>query len=274
MAADSTPSDLSRQAKDGLEQTAEAIRALLDLAHGAGAREALLQRALGTAEARADAAEATADTLKAKLDEAIVGVEESNRAVAEAEAMLVAAQKQVRAAERARAAATSRKAALPADVFAAAEPEAPRADPAASPMASRDEAPASQAPASQALAEAFRAWCTSGSAVVSKATFFGNALKQALPGATVAVVYRDGQTQSVPVVLRAAQGVLPAEYWAVAHGSRHWLLPQPLSAGQFRELDPCFDGNATPETLRDVRPAEVRTVGSAYEIVQTGRVSA
>ena len=133
--------------------------------------------------------------------------------------------------------------------------------------------PAAAAPVETAIAEAFRAWCAAASPVVGKVAFFAEQVRQSVPEAAVAAVYRDANSQAHPVALRTAGGSSPVEYWLVAADGRHWLLPQPLGGPQFRELAPVFEGMATPATLAEVRPAEVRAVGDGFELVRPGRVA-
>ena len=123
------------------------------------------------------------------------------------------------------------------------------------------------------IAEAFRSWCAAASPVVGKVEFFGGHLRQILPEASVAAVYRDANSQAQPVVFRASGGSSPVEYWLVLADGRHWLLPQPLGGAQFRELAPCFDGTAAPSTLAHVRPADVRAVGGQFELTRPGEVA-
>ena len=124
-----------------------------------------------------------------------------------------------------------------------------------------------------ALAEAFRAWCGAATPVMGKVEFFAGHIRAALPGATVVAVYRDVQSQAVPVRLERTSGNIPVEHWLVVLDGRRWLLPQPMAAAQFRELAPCFDGTATPATLAAIVPAEVRVVGDRYEVPTPGRVA-
>ena len=129
------------------------------------------------------------------------------------------------------------------------------------------------APVEAAVAEAFRAWCAAASPVVGKVAFFAGHIRQAMPEASVAAVYRDANSQAHPVALRLSGGSSPVEYWLVAADGRHWLLPQPLGGPQFRELAPVFDGAATPAALAEIRPAEVRAVGDGFELVRPGHVA-
>ncbi len=123
------------------------------------------------------------------------------------------------------------------------------------------------------LASVFQAWCAAASPVVGKVAFFAGEAARTFPDATVAAVYRDANSQALPVTLRLSGGSSPVEHWLVAAEGRHWLLPQPLSGQQFRELAPCFEGAATPAALASVRPAEVRAVGAEFEVVRPGRVA-
>ena len=132
---------------------------------------------------------------------------------------------------------------------------------------------AAPVPAETVLAGVFQAWCLAARPVVGRVEFFAEHVRQAVPDATVAAVYRDANSQAQPVTFRARGGSSPVEYWLVSHAGRHALLPQPLGAQQFRELAPCMDGAATPAALREVEPAEVRPVGDQFELVRAGRVA-
>ena len=153
-------------------------------------------------------------------------------------------------------------------------PESVSADAVPEPLQS-ELSPAAAVPSSveAAIAEAFRVWCIAASPVVGKVEFFGSHLRQILPGATVSSVYRDVNSQSMPVVIRRTSGVIPVEHWLVVADGRHWLLPQPLGGAQFRELAPCFEGSAAPATLAHVRPADVRAVGDQFELTRAGEVA-
>ncbi len=122
------------------------------------------------------------------------------------------------------------------------------------------------------LAETFRAWCGEATPVMGKVEFFAGRARTALPGASVTAVYRDANSQATPVALSTQGAASPVEHWLVALDGRHWLLPQPMAAAQFRELAPCFEGTATPATLATVVPAEVRVVGDRYEVPAPGHV--
>jgi hypothetical protein len=147
-------------------------------------------------------------------------------------------------------------------------PAAAPAAPAASGSKGRRPEPAPE----DVLAQQFLEWCWRSGGVLGRIERFAEALHQALPGAAVARVYRDADSPARPVELRAGGGASPVEYWAVSADGRHWLLPQPLSAGQFRELPPCFEGAAAPRELRDVVPAALRPSGAGFTLDVPGRV--
>ena len=65
----------------------------------------------------------------------------------------------------------------------------------------------------------FLAWCKDARPVVSQVRFFAEAVRRALPGATVDAVYRDANSQASPVMLSAQGGASPVEYWRVG---RRW----------------------------------------------------
>ncbi len=168
--------------------------------------------------------------------------------------------------------AASRRAVLPAKP---ALPK-PRATPPAAKPSAAPAAPVSRGPAlyavDVAIADAFRAWCVAASAVMGKVGFFAEALRQKVPGATASAVYRDANSQAQPIAFGSG-GSSPVEYWLVAVEGRHWLFPQPLSPGQFRELAPCFDGVATPATLAAIRPAEVKASADRFDLGPRGHVA-
>ncbi len=120
---------------------------------------------------------------------------------------------------------------------------------------------------------AFAAWCRRNRALVSRPYLFATFLKTAAGGMAVEVtpVYRD-RAASVPTF--RAEAVDGVEYWLVRIGPATVLLPQPLSASQFRELAPAFDGQATPETVASVVPADVVAEGSSHLLAEPGRVTA
>lgn len=163
---------------------------------------------------------------------------------------------------RARSAAPARTPTRPAS-----DPPSPAAETAATPTVATAEA----GPSAR-IAEAFRAWCAETTPVTGKVEFFAGHIRSALPGASVAAIYRDANSQATPVALSTQGAASPVEHWLVALDGRHWLLPQPMAAAQFRELAPCFEGTATPATLVTVAPAEVRVVGDRYEVPTPGRV--
>ena len=279
--------------RDGLVKTWESVQDLVDLADQT-AREA---ERLG-ADLRAErqrratdeqAAAAALRTLREERDRYAKDAERLSQALTEERA-------EVSARDRARDAALDqtryeRDEARAEAGQLRAQIDRLRAEPGrpAAPRPSRDDAPpnlpapaAEQEPpgdvrgasdAEPTLASVYQAWCIAASPVVGKVAFFAGEISRTFPDATVAAVYRDANSQALPVTLRTTGGTSPVEHWLVAAEGRHWLLPQPLSAQQFRELAPCFEGTATPAALASVRPAEVRAVGAEFEIARPGHVA-
>lgn len=140
------------------------------------------------------------------------------------------------------------------------------------PAPPRVEAPPETGPAALA-ATAFVSWCTRNRALVSRPYLFAAFLKGEAGGAEVEVtpVFRDRAMAAPTFRSQTVDGV---EHWLVRVGSATVLFPQPLSSAQFRELAPCFDGQATPETLTSVRPARVAAEGGVHVLKEPGRVSA
>lgn len=181
------------------------------------------------------------------------------------------------------AAASAQQAVAPRLPASAVAPR-PVPPPAPKAMATAPPRAASQTPANRAVSapapsatgravvSAFQEWCATVGAVVGKVGFFAESLRQRVPGATASAVYRDANSQALPIVLGSG-GSSPVEYWLVAAEGRHWLFPQPVSPGQFRELAPCFDGAATPAVLTAIRPAEVRRSGDQLDLDQRGHVA-
>ena len=140
-------------------------------------------------------------------------------------------------------------------------------------------APPAPAPAASALApadaaaSAFADWCRQGTPMMSRVDFFAGMLATRVPGASARAVYRDLNSQAEPVRFDDRGGASPAEFWLVSVGGETLLFPQPLTAGQFRELTRVFDGTAAPRTLGRVVPARVRDEGGAVTLAAPGRVS-
>ena len=233
-------------------------------------RDALLEQ-LRTADAARDAAPGDAD-LRAQLDRA---VERTVRAaeelttlraeLASARSLLAVAQAET-AAVLAEADALRRTHPMPPPRTAASPDDA-----APEPDGETDE-PDDDTPAGIA-GRAFAAWCRRNRALVSRPYLFASFLKTAAAGLDVDVtpVYRD-RAASVPTF--RSEAVDGVEHWLVRIGPATVLLPQPLSAAQFRELAPCFTGEATPETLAGITPATVSAEGTAHVLAAPGRVVA
>lgn len=134
-----------------------------------------------------------------------------------------------------------------------------------------DAAPVPAGPATLA-GTAFAAWCRRNRALVSRPYLFASFLASAAEGMETEVtpVYRDRAAPEPTFRPEAIDGV---EHWLVRVGPETVLLPQPLSATQFRELAPVFTGEATPETVGEVVPAAVRAQGGAHVLAALGRVT-
>ncbi len=139
-----------------------------------------------------------------------------------------------------------------------------------------DGAPGEDAPPAggpkDVVGRAFAAWCRRNRALVSRPYLFATFLKAAAEGTMVEVtpVYRDRAAATPTFRAEVVDGV---EYWLVRLGPATVLLPQPLSPSQFRELAPAFDGQATPETVGVVVPADVVAEGGAHVLAAAGRVT-
>jgi TolA-binding protein len=123
------------------------------------------------------------------------------------------------------------------------------------------------------IASSFIEWCKQPGAMISKVAHFARDLKKAMAGMQVHAVHRDMDSPALPIEFHEQSVLSPAEYWLVTSGSSAWILPQPLNARHFRELDPCFVGDCAPATLRSISPAVVRRSGSVYVLDQEGEVS-
>lgn len=147
-------------------------------------------------------------------------------------------------------------------------------------LARRTPAPRGAGPAAPAqtpadpLAAAFRQWCREGGALNGNPDLFADLLGEFLPDADVRTFFRDADSPARPVVLTDAPEASSAvAYWVVSHDGRHRLLPQPMGPHQFRELAPCFTGDAAPATLTDIEPAEIRPTAGGFELVQPGHAA-
>ncbi len=140
-------------------------------------------------------------------------------------------------------------------------------------------APTQPAPAAPTLAptdaaaSAFADWCRQGTPMMSRVDFFAGMLGTRVPGASARAVYRDLNSQAEPIRFDDRGGASPAEFWLVSVGGEALLFPQPLNAGQFRELTRVFEGTAAPKTLGQVVPARVRDEGGTFALAAPGRVS-
>ena len=236
-------------------------------------RDALLDRLREVEDAGGGAGGAGDADLRAQLDRA---VERTVRAaedltalrteLASARAGLAVAQAEAAAAQ-AEADALRRTHPMPPPSRRAASGAVPGEAAATEPNAPADDGPAGIA------GRAFAAWCRRNRALVSRPYLFASFLKSAAAGMEVDVtpVYRD---RAAPAPTFRADALDGVEHWLVRIGPATVLLPQPLAPGQFRELAPAFTGDATPETLAAVVPAEVAAEGGAHVLVTPGRVEA
>ncbi len=263
-----------RQVEAAADESAQAATLLEAERDEANRVRAAVEKRLAAAEAERDAARATLDAERHAADadlqrlKADVAVARAERDAARAEASAPRSGQSAAppaAGPTVQPVGSATVKVVPPAAKARATPDAVPPEP----VAPSDPAPSAMG---ETIAGAFRAWCAAASAVVGKVGFFAEALRQVMPGAAASAVYRDANSQAQPITFGLG-GSSPVEYWLVAAEGRHWLFPQPLSPGQFRELAPCFDGTATPAALAAVRPAEVRSSGDRFELGQRGRVA-
>lgn len=128
-------------------------------------------------------------------------------------------------------------------------------------------------PADEAVAAAFVGFCNTAGGLVSKPDLFERQLREAVPGASLSIIYRDLDSYERPVVFGDDGGKSPAAYWLVRAGSETLLLPQPQGPHQFRDLSPVFDGSAVPQTLARIRPARVGPSEGQFVLVASGQIA-
>ena len=236
---------------------------------GSALRDALARADAAEAELRAARAEAA--EMRAALDEAL--------GVAMARKAELATLRRGGLPGAISAPVASPPAALPRVRFVQVAPVVPATPPPAVRPVSFPDPSVVQAtepvPAEGAVVQnVFLAWCRDARPIVSQVRFFAEAVRRALPDATVDAVYRDANSQASPVTLRPSGGASPVEYWRVGVGGQHWLVPQPLGPAQFRELAPCLSGTATPATLARLLPARLVASGDVFTLDRPGHVSA
>lgn len=120
----------------------------------------------------------------------------------------------------------------------------------------------------EATGAAFVAWCNRGGPLVGRYFMFERALHHVVPDAAVEPVFRD-RVALRPTFREAADG---PEHWLVRLGTSLYLLPQPQSAEQFRELAPIFLGEAIPKHVTAVVPARLVTDGALLVLDDSGSV--
>ncbi len=267
--------ELLRNVKREVDDLRDERDALLEaLREAEQARTASADGAPGAGALDDDAADVAA--LQAQLDRA---VERTVRAAEELTALrtdLAAARAALAEAQAEAAAAQAEADTLRRTHPMPPPPRRPTAPPAAGATAGTDvSGPAGDTGTGPAgvAGRAFAAWCRRNRALVSRPYLFASFLKTAAEGMEVEVtpVYRDRAASEPTFRNEAIDGV---EHWLVRVGPATVLLPQPLSHAQFRELAPAFEGEATPETVGTVVPAEVAFEGGAHVLVAPGRVTA
>jgi hypothetical protein len=124
----------------------------------------------------------------------------------------------------------------------------------------------------QALCEVFIEWCHEGGAMMDRYYMFERRVRDEHGDAEVTPIYQDTRASGVELTYDAED--ISDEFWLVEVGTRHLVFPQPRDATHFRTLDPLFDsvGDASPETLSDIRPAVVRLDGDSYLLESSGLV--
>lgn len=134
-------------------------------------------------------------------------------------------------------------------------------------------APAPSRDPGEAVAQTFVEWCRRGGPMISRDGNFIRELQKHIPEARMRIVRRDLDSPARPIEFDERGGNSPAEYWLVEVGEGRWLLPQPVSGGQFRDTGEVFEGRAAPSQLQDIRPAEVRQEGSVLRLIRPGLLS-
>ena len=151
-----------------------------------------------------------------------------------------------------------------AETSEAHEPEKPKAP----------QTPADASPPKPSLRDevglAFVAWCQKGGPMMSRFFMFERTLQQQWPDAKVFVRYRhrvaNGEVTFVEVSSQ------PIEYWAIVVKEQAFMVPQPMSASQFRDTTAAFEGTALPSMLATCTPALLKRLGagSVYGMGERG----
>ena len=151
-------------------------------------------------------------------------------------------------------------------------PPEPRTGPVApiqdAPISTQGTRPSPPKSDEQVVADAFARWVRKGGGLVGRALVFQNELREALPQALVTPVYRDAKAPTLVFSTDAPPN--PVEYWLVRTDKHVFLLPQALSAQQFREVDDrCFGGKTpAPSAVARVRPAVMAESGPGSVTLQ------
>lgn len=147
-----------------------------------------------------------------------------------------------------------------------------RTHPAPPTRASVPDDPGAPADSDQAaLARAFVAWCRRGSPLVSRSYLFAAFVREASGRpCTVRPVFRDRSEPTPTFTERPAAG---SEYWLVAVGDLHALVPQPTSPRAFAETAPAFDGESTPDRLASLSPATPDGLETPFGLTRRGELS-
>lgn len=129
---------------------------------------------------------------------------------------------------------------------------------------------APQAPAAEGLvAKAFVTWCNGPTGDISSLESFRQVLRGTLPSAEVLPLPRNMNSAEISFNESAKQR---KDYWQVSVDGDTLLLPRPTTPQQFVELGPVFLGDATPRTIRWIRPARIRSEGDHWRLVNPGEV--
>ena len=105
--------------------------------------------------------------------------------------------------------------------------------------------------------------------MVNRQFLFEPHLKEVLPTATVKKTYRD-RNGAVPAFSESPRD--PVEYWVVETEGGAWLLPQPQSQDQFRELVGFEHDVDRPKVVRSVVPATLKAEPGRYLIESDGLI--
>jgi hypothetical protein len=123
----------------------------------------------------------------------------------------------------------------------------------------------------QQIADIFLEWCRNAGGNLGRLQLFGDKLKSYVSSAEVQEIKRDRDSNVVTFVTDIAGD--PIEYWMVTLNRVSMLFPRPLTPQRFKELDPVFEGEAAPQTLRSIDPALVHQEGNRWVLDKPGQVS-